>query len=360
MIDREKQELKDLLEDTARESGLSVKGEIAKLKTPEVKEAEREFENWKETKTKYNQVNEFKIPQELLNVLVKTNQHSGLIFSGEGGIGKTILTISYIKKILKPKEWSYSNGYVTPLALYDFLYDNRNNKVIILDDVEGIFNNGLSLSILKGALWESEGKRICQYSSKSGKANSPQKFVMNSKIIILCNSIPKSNDISTRALISRTISYQINFSFAQKMKMCKDFIRKDDSVKDKDKDYVVKLLEKHITLATNDFNFRTLKKIIAFVEFDRDKAEKLLIATTEINEIKVAYLKAIEKANVVRLQIAIFIELCGKGRATFFRIKKLMKDDIEKSRIVAQENDMVKTKTIKTQTDVRGLNKYGK
>ena len=255
MIDREKQELKDLLEDTARESGLSVKGEIAKLKTPEVKEAEREFENWKETKTKYNQVNEFKIPQELLNVLVKTNQHSGLIFSGEGGIGKTILTLSFIKKILKPKEWCYSNGYVTPLALYEFLYLNRNNKVIILDDVEGIFNNRLALSILKGALWESDSERICQYSSKSDKATFPQKFIMKAKVIILCNSIPRDNDISTRALISRTISYKIDFSFKQKMKMCRDFIEKDKDVKNKKK--VIKLLENNITLATKDFNFRT-------------------------------------------------------------------------------------------------------
>ena len=43
-MNKKSQELRDLLEDTARESGLKVKGEIANLKTPEVKEAEREIE----------------------------------------------------------------------------------------------------------------------------------------------------------------------------------------------------------------------------------------------------------------------------------------------------------------------------
>jgi len=88
--------------------------------------------------------------------------------------------------------------------------------VIILDDVEGIFQNKLSLAILKGALWNSDGERICQYSSKSDKATMPEKFVMNAKVIILCNHIPRENDSSTRAMISRTIFYKMGFSFERK------------------------------------------------------------------------------------------------------------------------------------------------
>ena len=348
MNEKDRQELKDILEDTARESGLRVSGQIAELKSPEVKQAEKEVEDWKKTKTKYNEVNEFKIPQELLRVLIETDRHSGLIFSGEGGIGKTILTISFIKKILKPNEWAYSNGYTTPLALYEFLYSNRNKKIVILDDVEGIFNNRLALSILKGALWESDNKRICQYSSKSDKIKFPQNFIMNAKVIILCNSIPKENDISTRAMISRTIPYKISFNFKQKMKICKKFIEKDNSIKNKKK--VIELLENNITLATKDFNFRTLKKIIAFVEYDEKKSDELLKATTETDEVKDAYIRAVRTEDKVKSQIILFTELCGRGRRTFFRVKKSINDDI-----MTLSKDMVS----KIQTDVRGCGKNG-
>lgn len=313
------EELKELLENSAREIKMS--GEV-RIKSPQQKEAEKEFEEWKNEKVTYKPIKEFKIPHELLKVIQTTKQHNGLIFNGEGGIGKTLLTISSIKNTLKPNEWAYSRGYTTALSLYGFLYKNREKKILILDDLEGVFNNPLSLSILKGALWDSDGKRICQYSSTSEKAEYPSNFIMKAKIVILCNSIPNENDISTRATLSRTILYKINFTFKEKMKMCEGFIKKDNTLTDKQKTKVIYLLNKHITPATKDFNFRTLKKIIAFVQYNINKAEELLKATTEQDELKEAYLKSIKKSKEVKTQILYFIELTGKSRATFFRIKK--------------------------------------
>ncbi len=326
----EKEELKAMLEDKARESGLTIKGEIAELKTPEQREAEKEMNAWKQDKNQYKIIGDFKIANELLKCLLQTKQYEGLIFTGEGGIGKTILTISSIKKILEPNDWEYSNGYTTPLSLYEFLYNNRNKKVIILDDVEGIFNNRLSLAILKGALWDSDGKRICQYSSKSDKAKMPERFVMKANIIILCNHIPKENDVSTRAMISRTIFYKMGFSFVQKIKICKRFLDDDKTISSKDKKNIKIILDEEVSEATRDFNFRTLRKLIAFVQYDENKARALFQATTEIDELKKIYLEVSRKYDVVKNQIYIFTEKTGMSRRTFFRIKKEISAEVSK------------------------------
>jgi len=331
-IKMEKEKLKQFLEDTARESGLTIKGEIAELKTPEQKEAEKELEEWKNNKQKYNIIEEFKTPNELLKCLLSTKQYEGLIFTGEGGIGKTILTLSSIKKILNSDDWEYSNGYTTPLSLYEFLYNNRDKKAVILDDVEGIFNNKLSLAILKGALWDSDGKRICQYSSKSDKAKMPEKFIMKANIIILCNHIPKENDASTRAMISRTIFYKMGFSFEQKMRICKNFIKEDKTLTTNDKKQILEILCNEITEATRDFNFRTLRKLIAFVQYDEKQAKDLFHATTEVDELKRVYLAVSKKYDVVKNQIYVFMEKTGMSRRTFFRIKKEISAEVSKKK----------------------------
>jgi hypothetical protein len=320
----DKENLKKLLEETAKESGLKITGEIAELKTDEQIQAEQEIKEWKEEKTKFHSVDEFEIAQELLKCLYSTINYDGFLMYGEGGLGKTILTISSVKANFKPEEWEYSNGYITPLALYEFLYLNRNKKVLILDDVEGIFSNKLALAILKGALWESEGKRICQYSSKSEKATMPEKFVMKAKIIILCNNIAKENDVSIRATLTRVITYKMNLAFQQKIKICKEFVAKE-KVSEDIKKQVYEIIDSKVNEATKDFNFRTLRKLIAFVNYDSAKAVQLFEATTETDEDKEAYLQVITQTDVVNSQIKLFIEKTGKSRATYFRIKKSFK-----------------------------------
>jgi hypothetical protein len=340
------EKLKRLLEKTAQESGLYIKGEVVALKTDEQREAEKEIKEWKEKKTEFHLLKEFKIPQELIKCLFSTNQYDGFLMSGEGGLGKTILAISSVKQNFKTDEWEYTNGYITPLALYEFLYLNRNKKVIIIDDIEGVFNNKLSLSILKGALWDSEGKRICQYSSKSDKAQMPEKFVMNAKIIILCNDIPKENDISTRAMLSRMILYRMKLTFEEKIEICKRFIL-EEKLEKQIENKVLNILETKVTEATRDFNFRTLRKLIAFAIYDIKKAESLFEATTEIDEDKQAYLRVSKMGLKVSEQVIEFIQTTGRSRRTFFRIK---------SDIVSQKKDM----TPHTYTNERGLKENGK
>ena len=320
MNETETERLKNILEQSAQD--VKVKGDCVRIKSPEQKEVEKELDEWKTTKHDVINIKEFKIPHEIINVLLKTTQYNGLVFFGEGGIGKTVLTVSSLKSLLKPSEWEYSSGYVTPLSLYEFLYKNRNKKCLILDDVEGLFRNPIAQAILKGALWDTDGQRIVEYSSKSERATVPSSFIMNANILILCNTIPKENDINTRAIISRTIAYEVKFSFKQKMSICKRFIRKDDALSENQKITIWYMLKMNVSQSTRDFNFRTLKKLTAFVLYDVGKAEELFKATTETDELKEEYLKISSLGLSVKEQVSIFVDHTGKSRRTYFRIKK--------------------------------------
>jgi len=307
-------------------SHISIKGEIVtEKKSAEQEEAEQKIQEWKEGKTKQSNLKAFDIPKQLIKVLLSTQEHYGLIFYGEGGIGKTVLTINQAKGELESDDWEYSNGYTTPLSLYAFLHEHRNKKLIILDDVEGIFSNNLSMSILKGALWDSDGKRIVQYNSTSNKAKDlPSAFIMEAKLIILCNKIPNSQDSGTRAMISRTIPYEMTFTYPEKMRICESFINNNPDLSRVEKDGVMKVLRENTSEATKDFNFRTLKKAIAYVRYDKDKAESLFCATVEEDELKKVFLQSLQQDGGVAEQCRYFMLHTGMSRRTYFRVKKEM------------------------------------
>lgn len=322
-----KEELKQQLEEASKH--IEIKGEKPLMKSKEQIEAEKSIEAWKKEKHKQIYQKEFIIPNQLLQAIVFTKEYNGMILYGEGGIGKTFMTLNSIKKFLKPNEWEYSNGYTTPLALYELLYKHRDKKVIILDDVEGVFNNPLSISILKGGLWDSDGKRIVQYKSKSKIVDDlPSAFVLGAKIIILCNSIPHENDVSIRAMISRTIAYKMVFSYEQKLNLCNQFIDQRNDLTKKQKDKAKQLLIDYTNEATKDFSFRTIKKAITFIKYNGRKAEEVFEATTQKDEVKHAYLQAVKGTLNIKAQIMLFEQYCGRGRRTFFRVKREMSDKV--------------------------------
>jgi predicted AAA+ superfamily ATPase len=76
---------------------------------------------------------------ELLNQSLKAVSKGTinlLILKGLAGIGKTYATLKYVKE--NDINHEYINNYATPLAFYKLIYENRNKKVIIFDDVQSI------------------------------------------------------------------------------------------------------------------------------------------------------------------------------------------------------------------------------
>ena len=91
------------------------------------------------------------------------------------------------------------------------------------------------------------------------------------------------------------------------------------------KQRITQILKQQTSEATEDLNFRTLKKLSAFVTASNGNAEALFNATTKIDETLQAFLEAEKKGGSVDEQIAVFNRLTSKSRATFFRIKNRLR-----------------------------------
>jgi len=265
-------ELKKTLNEASK--NISLKNE-----TENKRQAEREqvLGEWKKSKVDYYiSIPEFDIPKKLLGVTLKTGEYHALILYGEGGLGKTILVTNEVKKLVSVDNWDYRNGYSTPLALYEILYEAKDKKLLLLDDIEGVFGNAIATTILKGALWESGGKRIVQYNSKSDKAlDLPSAFEFKAKIVILCNRIPNQNDVSVSALISRTVPYELKLSYEQKLDILDSLISNRKDLTQKQQQDCKNLIRQETSQATKHFNFRLLRKVIAFVKEDKANAREL-------------------------------------------------------------------------------------
>ncbi|KKK75182.1 hypothetical protein LCGC14_2876290 [marine sediment metagenome] len=141
----------------------------------------------------------------------------------------------------------------------------------------------------------------------------------------------------------------MNLTFSEKIHICKGFIARENLTEIELKQ-VITILNTKITEATKYFNFRTLRKLIAFVQYDENKARELFRATTEIDEMKQIYLEVVKKSDVVKIQILVFMERTGRSRRTFFRIKKEV--SVKVSRKLNADT--------KTNNDERGLEQIGK
>ncbi len=267
----------------------------------------------------------FGIAAHLVGALLTAKKYDGLLFYGQGGVGKTVTAMDTVSARLTPGQYYYQNGYSTPLALYMNLYENRKKKVVIFDDVEGMFSNKVSVSILKGALWPALGKRTVHYSTTSSlldAAGIPYSFELDAKIIVLCNEIPNMTKPDMRALLGRMFTYEVSFTYKEKLELCKAFLEKEN-IKPVQKSQVLGLLTSMTSPATLDFNFRTLLKAIDFVTYNKDVAGTLFEHTTPVDEQKAAYIAIKSKKMRSTLQeIQVWTEITGQSRATYFRVKR--------------------------------------
>lgn len=290
----------------------------------------RIIEQWKTQKAVEINIAEFKTAEHLILVTLKGFSNATVI-TGEGGIGKTFLTVETVKKELQKDEWDYKSGFTSPLAFYKYLYFNRNKKLLVIDDVEGIFDNDKSVNILKGTLWDTAGKRMVSYDTTSDKAEGvPNVFEIKANLIILCNKIPNIDDKNTSALISRTIYYELEFSYAQKLKIINEILALRNDINKKQKKLVIEIIKQETSLATKNFNLRSMERLIAYVEYNPEKALCLFKETTKSDEDKERVIKLMDSGRTVEEQVKEFFRETGKARRTFFRIKKNIKKDSAK------------------------------
>ena len=99
----------------------------------------------------------------------------GLIISGPAGIGKTFNVVSALKSYrdnvapLAERESiiNICTGHMTPVGLVEALWNNRHqSNVLVLDDIDTVFDKLDSLNILKAAL-DSGEERVISYMTQN-------------------------------------------------------------------------------------------------------------------------------------------------------------------------------------------------
>ena len=134
---------------------------------------------------------------KFIKLLLKSNI-KGLIVIGPHGVGKTSTTLKMLFDM--NKKFGMIKGYVTPLKLYQILYENKNG-IVVIDDLICLWKPEI-LGLLLASTDTSAGYVTWFSSSKAlERLGLPESFTFNGKIIILTNTLPNTKE--TKGLISR-------------------------------------------------------------------------------------------------------------------------------------------------------------
>ena len=164
------------------------------------------------------------ILQKYITGLTKGYTNS-LIICSPAGYGKTETTIETLKK-MRLKEgthYLYINNYITPVELYIKLGEVnalQPPKLLIMDDVEDTLRNPRAVGLLKGALWEANGKRKVNWNSGTYKIKNKE-IEFEGRIIFLLNQLNQKNPI-IRALKDRGFYYEMELTNQDMMKLMEE------------------------------------------------------------------------------------------------------------------------------------------
>jgi len=263
-------------------------------------------------------------PVRQLTRAVASGYSPAMIVKGAGAVGKTHNVQAELSEMgLKEKEdYVLLNTYSTPLEFYRMLWEYKDRKAVVLDDVAGLFNNDKTIALLKSALWGCP-LRIVQYNSSTERLGAvPSEFIMNAGIIILTNQLPR-NHPHIDAIISRCHYLELKFTREQIIRILYDFAKNRDylDLTQEDRLKVIDWLVKN-TNDAYDVNFRTLIKLYDLYRFDKEKWMELAVHLLQPDETKLAYLEAIEKSNTTKDAVEQFVAMTGHSRSKFFRVQR--------------------------------------
>ncbi len=247
------------------------------------------------------------------------------IVHSKGGLAKTWSSQAILKK--KKSDYAYLGSFTTPLELYNFLYDNAEEKVILIDDCEGIWENGSIISILKNAT-EINGKRNISWNSTTskldGRANTRP---FNSRIILLTNQLPNpEKNPHIQALLSRSFLCRLKLTYREKLDVIREVSKKKyQGLTEKERKNIYEFIERNTSEATEDLSIRSLIKIYHFYLFDRKIWKELGLRILMANPKKEIVRRLMNSGKTAKEQEKIYHQRTGHSRADFFRIRRELK-----------------------------------
>lgn len=259
------------------------------------------------------------IKRLLLTIRASERMHA-LIIEGPPGWGKT----TAVEDALRAAGVTgvHLGSYSTPLHLFNFLYDNARNTVVI-DDCAGLFSDQSSMAILKAATWGQGKQRKIRWGSTSGKA-SAEEFIFEGKLVIVCNSFPTTAD--AEAVKSRSFPYKISIEPAGAKALLKKAAGNRDLYSDTQKaTEVARFLSQKVSATSiHQISYRTLQMGYELAQHNgeqwRDLLERMVGAAPEDPKRLVRQLA--RRGMAVKDQARIFEESTGLKRRTFFKYRR--------------------------------------
>jgi hypothetical protein len=187
----------------------------------------------------------------------------GVLVTGDGGVGKswTVEKILEANELQEDKDYTYVKGHISPLALYNLLYDNRGG-LIVFDDCDSVFNTEVSYNILKATLdvFAKRRKVSWQSAGASVKVKVPT-FEFEGCVIFLSNRNP---DRLEDAFLSRVISVDLSMTPEEKIERMRQLIKVfavEEGLEEDDCITIIDMLDKYKHTIRN-LNIRTLRKAL--------------------------------------------------------------------------------------------------
>ena len=161
-----------------------------------------------------------------LTQLVCDGSLPGLFVVGPGGLGKThsVLEALKVAGIEQPR---VLNTHATARGLFEELFHARNDRVVLMEDLEQLYSSLPALSLLRSVLWgpktaDGRMKRSATWAiAKSGEDGIPAEFEFEAGIIMTANRFPKGEifaSLETRVPVVRfDVAEADVFSFMRQM-----------------------------------------------------------------------------------------------------------------------------------------------
>ena len=296
--------------------------QIKKFELESQKKQQEAIEKMKKTTPKIQEY--FKVPRSMLKAFLDEKQTdiAGMILKGGTGIGKTRMAIDIFNELgwKLNEDYAVLSGYTTPLKLFAFLYENRNKKVILFDDIAKMFDNELSRGLLLAALWNTAGERFITYLSSSDKLTDeqglmiPKTFELKAKILWCLNDLPKELD----NIKSRVYYYEMDFDYPTKMQIIYE-ICKIENIPIEIADFI-----KENTDESYPVDFRLPLKLFGFYKTQPNSWEELANAILKPDEDLAIIREILDKTNSIKEAVQEYTQRTGHSRATFFRHKKML------------------------------------
>lgn len=245
------------------------------------------------------------------------------ILSAEPGIGKTHQVLEAIKEAgwTLEDDVGYFSGYCTPLSLYEFLYENSEKKLVVLDDLDQVYRNPIVLNMMKSATFGIPTRKV-QYATTSKARKAPEEFEMKAPIIFIANHLP--DNPQTKALLSRSLYLEITLTTGEKKEMLTNFalLSYKTTTAQQRKEALEFVLAQRPD-AMQEFSFRLLQKVYALIlQYpDAHTWQRLAREIISYDDDMLAWLTANEEDSV-QAAVQKFQEMTGSSRASFFRLKR--------------------------------------